>query len=60
MKTIAFQFTIGQKVMVKEIQRPGVVEILQFDSLGIQVKVAYWDNSDRKSAWLYEWELEER
>lgn len=60
MPAIEFKFELGQKVMIREIQRPGVVDLLQFDNFGKMCRVAYWDSSERKSTWLYEWELEAR
>jgi hypothetical protein len=59
-KSIGIDFEVGQKVMVKEIQRPGRVDMIQMDSVGIQYRVAYWDNSERKTVWLYAEELETR
>ncbi len=58
--TTEFKFTLKQKVMIKEIQRPGTVEILQVDSLGTMYRIVYWDNSERKTVWVYEDELESR
>lgn len=60
MRTENFQFDLQQRVMVKEIQRPGVVEALMIDYLGVQYRVAYWDNSDRRTVWLHAAELELR
>lgn len=53
-----FVFNIGDKVLVKEICRPGVIERLMVCSDGLQYCVAYWNDSNRKAEWLYEWELE--
>ena len=60
MKTLELSFDLGQKVMVKEIQRPGRVEIAQLDNLGLMYRVSYWDNGERKSTWLYPDEIEPR
>ena len=59
-KNITIDFEVGQKVLVKEIQRPGRVDMIQIDSVGIQYRIAYWDNSERKSTWLYADEIESR
>lgn len=59
-KTITFTFSLGDKVMVREIQRPGRVELVQLDMLGTMYRVAFWDNAERKSVWLYADELEAR
>jgi hypothetical protein len=58
--TVEFDFKVGERVLIKEVQRPGRVEIIQVDSLGIQYRVVYWDNSKRELVWLYADELEER
>lgn len=55
-----FPFSIADRVMIKEIQRPGRVEMIQIDSIGVMYRVAYWDNSERKTVWLYSDELEAR
>lgn len=55
-----FPFSIADRVMIKEIQRPGRVEMIQMDLLGVTYRIAYWDNSERKSIWLYPDEIEER
>jgi hypothetical protein len=59
-KNIKIDFEIGQKVLVREIQRPGRVDMIQIDSVGMQYRIAYWDNSDRKNTWLYADEIESR
>jgi hypothetical protein len=55
-----FAFDLGEKVIIREVQRPGVVEALTVDFLGPQYRVIYWDNSDRKTVWLKAEELESR
>lgn len=55
-----FDFDLGDKVLVREIKRPGVVEALTIDFLGPQYRIAYWDNSERKTVWLKAGELEGR
>lgn len=47
-----FQFDLGDKVMIPEINRPGTVEALTVDYLGPQYRVAYWDNGERRTAWV--------
>lgn len=60
MRVETFAFDLNDKVLVKEIQRLGMVESLMIDFLGVQYRIAYWDNSDRKSVWLKAYELEKR
>jgi len=55
-----FAFDLNDKVMIKEIQRLAHVEALTIDFLGVQYRVRYFDNSEFKTAWLREEELEER
>lgn len=55
-----FKFNLEDKVIIQEIQRPGVVEALTVDFLGPQYRVFYWDNSERKTVWLKADELERR
>lgn len=59
-RTEHFKFDLQEKVLVKEIQRPGRVESLMIDYVGPQYRVAYWDNGERKSTWLGVEELEDR
>jgi hypothetical protein len=58
--TVEFEFNLGDKVMIKEIQRPGRIEMIHIDCLGVQYRVAYWDNSKRESNWLFADEVEAR
>lgn len=60
MRTETFKFDLQERVMVREIQRPGVIDAITIDYLGIQYRVAYWDNSERKTVWLPATELESR
>jgi hypothetical protein len=55
-----FKFDLNERVLILEVQRPGVVEALTVDFLGPQYRVVYWDNSERKTAWLRDNELERR
>jgi hypothetical protein len=59
-RTEHFKFNLSDKVIVKEVQRPGRVESLMIDFLGPQYRVAYWDNGERKTVWLNADELELR
>jgi len=55
-----FKFDLNEKVIIREVQRPGMVESLTIDFLGPQYRVFYWDNSERKTVWLKEDEIERR
>jgi len=54
-----FKFDLNQRVLVREIQRPGRVIALTIDYLGRQYYVALWDNGERRNVWLMEDEIEE-
>jgi hypothetical protein len=58
--TVEFIFGLGQKVIVTEIARPGVVVAMRLDCFGKQVLVACWNDGSRVETWVYEWELEAR
>lgn len=58
--TIETKYQLGDRVIIKEVQRPGRVEAIQMDGLGLMYRVCYWDNSKRESTWLYADELENR
>lgn len=58
--TQPFEFSIGDRVIVKEIQRPARVEMIQVDCLGCQYRVAFWNDSKRDVVWLYSDEIELR
>lgn len=60
MITKSFQFDLGQKVNIKEINRPGIVIGLLVDLQSISYKISYWDNSQRKIEWLYDFDLENK
>lgn len=51
-RTEIFAFNLKDKVIINEVQRPGVVEALMVDFLGPQYRVYYWDNGERKTVWL--------
>lgn len=59
-RTEQFKFDLLDKVMINEIQRPGVVEVVRLDPIGRSYLVCYWNDSNRKSEWLYEWEISTR
>lgn len=57
---VAFEFDLNSRVLINEVQRPGSVDSLMVDYLGVQYRVSYWDNGDRKSVWLKGDELSAR
>lgn len=59
-RTVIFKFDLGDKIMLSEIQRPGVVDGLMFGGNGTQYRVVYWNDSKREIELCYEWEIELR
>ena len=59
MTTIEFQYSIGDKVLVKPINMGGVIDSMSIDNRGKQYRVVYWNDGDRFSTWLYAWEIQE-
>lgn len=55
--SVTFNFLIGQKVVINEIKRPGVVTGLSVDEVGKQVRVVYWNDGKRCTEWMFEWEV---
>lgn len=57
---VTFDYKVGDKVLLAEIQRPGRVDVLQVDRDGVMYRVAYWDNAERKHAWVCADEISQR
>ena len=53
-----FHYDLGDKVKLLEIDRPGIVTGLCVDNVGIQYRVVYWNNCDRKTEWVYDQEIQ--
>ncbi len=58
--TIEFEYNLGDKILVKELQRPGIVMCVSVDNLGISYQIRYWDNATREIVWLFSDEIELR
>lgn len=58
MKTIEFQYDIGDNIKIKAIEIEGRIDAMLFDSGGCQYRVIYWYDGKRNQLWLYEWETE--
>lgn len=56
--TVDFDYTLGQTVKVKAIGMLGLVDSLSLDMNGKQYRVVYWNDGQRYSVWMYDWELE--
>lgn len=58
MKTVDFEYDIGDRVKVKGIEMVGGIDSLCMDIQGKQYRVVYWSNGERHSDLMYAWELE--
>ncbi|MHA1572503.1 MAG: hypothetical protein ACTSX8_00760 [Alphaproteobacteria bacterium] len=55
---VDFAHKIGDAVKVKTIEMIGHIDALCLDIHGKQYRVVYWNNGERKSTWMYDWEIE--
>lgn len=55
---IGFQYSIGEKIRLIEIDRPGTVIGLLFNHNGPQYQVVYWEQGNRKIEWVFQFEIE--
>ena len=55
---IKFDYTLGDKVVIKALKVDGIIDGLLNDSLGNMYRVAYWYDGERKSTWVYVNEIE--
>lgn len=56
--TYGFKYGIGDKVKLTALEQLASVDAMMIDSSGAQYRVVYWINCERKTTWVYEWELE--
>ena len=56
---VEFRYDISDKVKVKDITVNGRVTGLLKDDDGLQYRIVYWYNGERKSTWMFDWEIEE-
>lgn len=54
---MTFNHVIGETVRLRSLETPVFIDALLLDSSGEQYRVVYWCNGERKSTWVYEWEL---
>lgn len=57
---VEFKYNLGDPVTVIDVDRPGRVDSQSNDINGQQYRVVYWCDSQRRCAWMYDWELEPR
>jgi hypothetical protein len=53
-----FKYDLEDKVKLTEINRPGIVNGMSVDNLGVQYRVCYWSDGARKQEWVYEHEIQ--
>lgn len=57
MFSVKFAYGLEERVTVRAIGMPGVVDSLSLDSRGPMFRVVYWNDGERHSEWMYEWEI---
>lgn len=55
---VEFDHSLGDRVRLIELDRPGIVTSCLRDSDGTQYRVVWWDSGSRKTEWLYGFEIE--
>ena len=58
MKTVELKYSLLEKVRLIEIDRPGFVDSIIIDSIGIQYRVCHWFEGERRTVWCHEQEIE--
>ena len=56
-RTVEFAHDVGDEVIVGDTESHARVDSLCMDAMGVQYRIVYWNGGDRKSAWVYDWEL---
>lgn len=51
-------FDLGDHVNIVAINVNGRIDCIEVDSSGISYRVIYWNNCERYSVWMHEWEIE--
>ena len=57
-RTVEFAHDIGDRVTVTAIEMVGHIDSLSLDNNGNMYRVVYWNDGQRFSTWMYDWELE--
>lgn len=56
-KQIEFEYDVGDQIEIIQLKRPGYVLSLWYGQRGITYEVAYWSDGDRKSEYLFAFEI---
>jgi len=57
---IEFAFAVGDPILILGPNYPGQVTGCMVDSTGLQYRIVWWKDGERKCEWLYAFELETR
>jgi len=57
MVTIEYKFNIHDRVLLIDLETYGTVDSLTTDINGSMYRVVFWYNGDRKSVWVYDYEI---
>jgi hypothetical protein len=52
------KYNLQDEVTIKAIQMKGRIDQISWSHLAIEYRVIYWNDSQRNSVWMYEWEIE--
>lgn len=55
--TVDFQFTVGQRIIIRALDRPATVRLVRFDGNVTDYFVSWWDEGKRQGEWLQPDEL---
>lgn len=50
--SVDFEYTIGQRVEIRALERPAVVRLVRFDGNAPDYFVSWWDEGKRQSDWM--------
>ena len=56
--TILTRFSLGERVLIKELNRPGMVVALYQGDIGLQYSVRYFDGATPQTVYFFEAELD--
>ena len=59
-RKVEYRFNIGDTVEIKAIGMLGRVDAAMTSKDGEEYRVAYWNDGQRHSVWLYHWEIGEK
>jgi len=57
-RSVEYSFDIGDRVIIAAISMQGRVDSMMTSKDGDEYRVVYWNDGQRHSAWLYDWEIE--